>query len=307
VGATTTLPLSGRGSLVGFGVEGAPPSPPDVNDEIGLASVTPGYFEAIGARLQRGRLFSERDTADAPRVAVANEAAVKFWLSDRDPIGRRVNINDTRYEVVGVVADVQQRGAGERVLPQLYAPYAQRTTRSVRIVVRGAGDPSALGASIRGAIRGLDANLPIEGFAPLERLLAGAVARPRFYTGLLALFAGVGLALASTGIFGVMSYTVAERTREISIRLALGAQTGDVRRLVAGRVVLLTGAGLVAGVAGALAFGRAIETQLFGVGRLDLLALIGVVVVLGSSAVASSLLPLRRATRLDPAQSLREG
>jgi putative ABC transport system permease protein len=306
VGATTTLPLSGRGNLVGFGVEGAPPSPPDVNDEIGLASVTPGYFEAIGARLRRGRLFSERDTANAPRVAVANEAAVRFWLSDRDPIGRRVNINGTPYEVVGVVADVRQRGAGERVMPQLYAPYAQRATRSVRLVVRSAGDPSLLGPSIRSAIRALDANLPIEGFAPLERLLAGSVARPRFYTALLTLFAAVGLALASTGIFGVMSYTVAERTREISIRLALGAQVGDVRRLVAGRVLLLTGAGLVVGLAGALALGRAIETQLFGVGRLDPLTLAGVIVVLGSSAIAASLLPLRRATRLDPARALRE-
>jgi putative ABC transport system permease protein len=193
------------------------------------------------------------------------------------------------------------------VLPQLYAPYAQRSTRAVRFVVRAAGDPSTLGPSIRGAIRSLDANLPLEGFAPLDRLLAGSVARPRFYTALLALFAGVGLALASTGIFGVMSYTVAERTREISIRLALGAQVRDVRRLVATRVVLLTGAGLVAGVVGAIAFGRTIETQLFGVGRLDPLTLLCVSVILGSSAVAASLLPLRRATRLDPAQSLREG
>jgi len=305
VAATTTLPLSGLGAMIDFAVDGAPPPPPDVNQEIAVASVTPEYFRAIGIPLRRGRLFTDRDRNDAPLVAIINEAAIRRWFPNQDPIGRRVSLSSRTYEVVGVVADVLQRNPGEPAAPQLFMAYAQRTTRTIRIVVRTAGDPLALAASIRNEIRAIDPNLAIAEFTPLDQLVARSVARPRFYTSLLALFAGVALALAATGIFGVMSYAVAQRAREISIRMALGARTGNVLGMIVGRAVALAALGLSIGIAVALALGRVIRQQLFGVPLVDPITLGVVVFVLIASATIASLVPARRAAGLDPGTALR--
>jgi putative ABC transport system permease protein len=307
VGITTVLPLSGLGALLDFAVVGAPPPPPNVNQEIAFASVTPDYFTAIGASLKRGRVFSTADREGAPFVAVVNEAAGRRWFPGQDPIGRRVQISGNVYEVVGVVGDVLQRDPGQTAAPQLFAPYAQRTARTVRFVVRTAGDAVSMAPSIRATVRATDPNLAIPSFTTLDQLVTASVARPRFYTALLALFAAVALALAATGIFGVMSYAVAQRTREISIRMALGARAGDVLRLVVGRAVSLAAVGLVLGLAAALALGRVIRGQLFGVSPLDPLTLAVVTLVLGTSAAAASFLPARRAARVDPGTALREG
>jgi predicted permease len=305
VAATTALPLSGLGSVVDFQVIGAPPPPPNINREIGIASITPEYFTAIGTPLRRGRGFTEFDRSGAPPVAIVNEAAVRRWFPDGDPVGEMVQMSGTDYQVVGVVADVRQRHPGEPVAPQLFTPYNQRTTRTLRLVVRSAVDPVGLAPAIRAEIRRLDPNLAVADFTPLEQLVAGSVARPRFYTSLLALFAGVALALAATGIFGVMSYAVAQRSREISIRMALGARSGQVLRMIVGRAVALATAGAMLGIGGAVALGRLIQNQLFGVGILDPLTLALVVSVLLGSAAAASFLPARRAARLDPATALR--
>jgi len=306
VAATTILPLSGLGSVIDFAVVGAPPPPPDVNREIGAASVTPGYFSTIGAPLKRGRGFTDQDDGRRPAVAVINEAAVRRWFTDRDPLGQLVEMSGEQIEIVGVVADIRQRHPGEPIVPQLFRPYAQRTTRTVRFVVRSTTDPTALAPSIRAEVRRLDPNLAITDFTPLTRLIAGSVARPRFYTALLALFAGVALALAATGIFGVMSYSVAQRTREISIRMALGARSSQVLGMIVGRAVALAGAGALIGLAGAVTLARVIQNQLYGVGIFDPLTAGLVVLVLVGSAAAASLLPARRAAGLDPAAALRE-
>jgi putative ABC transport system permease protein len=306
VGATTSLPLSGLGSVIDFSVIGAPAPPPNVNEEIGVASVTPQYFATIGAPLVRGRAFTEYDRDGAPPVAIINEAAVRRWFPDRDPIGQQVAMSGVTQEIVGVVGDVRQRQPIEAVQPQLFSPYAQRTTRALRIVVRSADDPVALAPTIRAEIRRVDPNLALTDFTPLDQLIDLSVARPRFYTALLTLLAGVALMLAATGIFGVMSYAVAQRSREISIRMALGARTDQVLRMIVGQAVVLAGAGAVIGVAGALILARLIQSQLFGVGILDPLTLGGVLAVLIGSAAAASLLPARRAARLDPANALRE-
>jgi putative ABC transport system permease protein len=305
VAATTTLPLSGLGAMIDFAVDGAPPPPPDVNQEIAVASVTPDYFRTIGIPLRRGRLFTDRDRNDAPLVAIINEAAIRRWFPNQDPIGRRVNLSGRTYDVVGVVADVLQRNPGEPAAPQLFMAYAQRTTRSIRMVVRTAGDPLALVSSVRSEIRAIDPNLAIAEFTPLDQLVARSVARPRFYTALLALFAGVALALAATGIFGVMSYAVAQRAREISIRMALGARTGNVLLMIVGRAVALAALGLSIGIAVALALGRVIRQQLFGVPLVDPITLGVVVLVLIASATIASLVPARRAAGLDPGTALR--
>lgn len=306
VGATTVLPLSGQGSVRDFQVVGAPPPPPNINREIAFASITPQYFSAIGAPLRRGRAFTEFDRAGAPMVAIVNEAAVRRWFPDGDPIGERVQISGNEYEIVGVVGDVRQQHPGEPVAAQLFAPYKQQTTRAVKFVVRSGTDPITLAPSIRAEIRQLDPNLALTDFTPLDQLIAGSVARPRFYTALLALFAGVALALAATGIFGVMSYSVAQRSREISIRMALGARAAQVLQMIVRRAVALAAVGTAIGIAGAIALGSLIRTQLFGVGILDPLTLAAVVTVLVGSAAAASYLPARRAAALDPADALRE-
>ena len=306
VGVTTVLPLSGLGSLVDFQVVGAPPPPPGVNAEIAAASITPDYFATMGVPIRRGRAFTLHDHDRAAPVAIINEAAVRRWFADRDPLGQQVQMSGVRREIVGVIPDVRQRQPGVAVAPQLFAPYAQRTTRTVRIVVRSTGDPIALAPSVRAAVRQLDPNLAMTDFTRLEQLMDTAVARPRFYTTLLALFAGVGLALAATGIFGVMSYVVAQRGREISIRMALGARTGQVLGMIVGRAAALAAGGLLLGIAGALTLGRVLQTQLYEVGLLDPLTLVVVVAVLLGSALAASLVPARRAARLDPANALRD-
>jgi putative ABC transport system permease protein len=305
VAAGTVLPLGGLGALNDFAVEGAPPPPPDVNQEIAVASVTPDYFRAIGTPLQRGRLFTALDHDKAPPVALVNEAAARRWFPNEDPIGRRVLSGGGSREVVGVVRDVLQRNPGQPAVPQMFLPYAQRTSRSVRLVVRAQGDALALAPAIRDQIRSLDPNLPLADVVPLNEMVSRSIARPRFYTSLLTLFAAVALALSATGIFGVMSYTVAQQSKEIGIRMALGARTVDVLRSIVGHAMLLAGIGVVAGVAAALALGRLIRNQLYGVNVFDPLTITAVIAVLLTSAALASLLPARRAAAVDPVTAFR--
>jgi putative ABC transport system permease protein len=307
VGATSVLPLSGRGAMVGFTVEGAPPPPPNVNSEIALASTTPDYLRAIGATLKQGRLLTSIDNTGAPRVAIVNEAAVRRWFPGENPIGRRVITNGVAREVVGVVADVLQRSAAEPVAPMVFVPFAQRTIRSIRMVVRTNADPSTLTPAIRAEIRALDAELAIADITPMTQLVNRSLRRPRFYTSLLAVFAGVGLVLATIGVFGVMGYAVTQRGREISIRLALGALPRDVLRMIVGRALGLSAIGLIVGLAAAIALGRFIRGQLFGVALIDPVTFSVVALVLAASAALASFAPARRATKLDPANALREG
>jgi predicted permease len=304
VAAGTVLPLGGLGALNDFAVEGAPPPPPDVNQEIAVAGVTPDYFRAIGTPLQRGRLFTALDHDKAPPVALLNEAAARRWFPNEDPIGRRVLSGGPR-EVVGIVRDVLQRNPGQPAVPQMFLPYAQRTSRSVRLIVRAQGDALALAPAIRDQIRSLDPNLPLADLVPLNDMVSRSIARPRFYTSLLTLFAAVALALSATGIFGVMSYTVAQQSKEIGIRMALGARTVDVLRNVVGQAMMLAGIGVVAGVIAALALGRLIRNQLFGVSVFDPLTITTVIVVLLGSAALASVLPARRAAAVDPMTAFR--
>jgi predicted permease len=312
VAATTVLPLSGPGQRMAFSVVGAPPPAADINPEIGVTSVTPEYFRTIGAVLVRGRDLTDRDRGGAAPVAIVNDAAVRRWFAGADPIGARVRASGAceptgACEIVGVIRDVLQGDPRQQPAPQLFVPHAQRAARSIWIVLRSQGDPLALAPSIRATIHGLDQDLALSDFTALDRLHAGAIARPRFYTALLVLFAGLALVLAVTGILGVTSYTVAERTREIGIRMALGAQRHDILRLIVGGTLALAAAGIVLGLAVALAVGRVIRSQLFGVEVLDPPTFVFVMVTLLSSATVAAFLPARRAARVDPVSTLRLG
>ena len=305
VGVATTLPLNGRGALVDFAVNDAPP-PPNVNAEIGMASVTPDFFRAIGTAITRGRGLGDGDVAAAPSVAVINEAGARLWFPGEDPIGKRPTAAGREREIVGVVPDVLQRSPGEPALPQMYVPLAQRTARSLRFIVRSEADPMVLVPTIRSQVSALDPNLPLVEPAPLSELVTEAMARPRFYTSLLALFAAVALTLAAIGIFGVLSYLVAQRSREISIRMALGAETGGVIRMIVRHAMVLAIAGVVVGSLGAIALGKVLRSQLFGVGVADPVTFGAVIAVLLATAAAASYLPARRAAAVDPANVLRE-
>jgi predicted permease len=305
VGAGTLLPLSGRGALVDFAIGNEPP-PPGVNAEIGYASASPEYFRAVGTPLVRGRTFTEADDPQTPLVAVINQAGARQWFPGKDAVGQRVIAAGAEREIVGVVADVLQRDPGQAPLAQLYVPLKQRVSRSARIVVRTAGDPLTLVSSIRAEVRALDPNLPVAELNPMTELVSTSMARPRFYTSLLTLFAAVALALAAIGIFGVLSYTVAQRSREISIRMALGAPSAGVVRMIVGRAMLLAVAGLGVGLLCAVGLGRLLRSQLFGVSVVDPVTLVAVVGVLAASAVVASWLPARRAASVDPASALRE-
>lgn len=306
--ASTVLPLTNRGAMLDFAVVDAPPPPPNVNAEMAVASVTPDYFKAVGAPVRSGRAFTEQDTAETAPVALINETGVKRWFDGQDPTGRFVISGGVRQQIVGVVGDIRhQRDLSQPPTPQLYDPYAQRPSRSPRFVVRMAHEGELQESTVRAALHEIDRDIAISAFVPFTKLIADSVARPRFYTSLLTLFAAAALLLAATGIFGVMSYAVAQRSREISIRMALGARRSQVVGAVVGRAALLAGGGIVLGIAGTFALARMIQGLLFGVAVLDPLTIAGVAVVLGLSAIIASLVPARRAAWIDPGTVLREG
>ena len=304
--ASTIVPLTNRGSVVDFAVAGAPPPPANVNAEIAIASITPDFFRAIGTPLKSGRMFTDRDTAEAPLVALINEAGVRLWFSGQDPLGKVVNAAGRPREIVGVVGDIRQRGLRNPALPQLFVPYPQRVTRTPRFIIRAAQDPMLLAPAIRAMFREIDPDVALTPFVPFTQLVDDSVARPRFYTSLLVLFAGTALVLAAVGIFGVMSYTVAQRSREISIRLALGARRREVVSMVVGRALALSALGIGLGLAGTYALVRVIQGLLFGVRPLDPLTVAAVTIVLGGSALLASFLPARRAATIDPGGVLRQ-
>jgi putative ABC transport system permease protein len=333
VGATSHLPLSGEDGSRSFSVVGGTGGGAATSaGEKFVAEyrvVTPDYLSAMRIPLRAGRYFTagdrneyftaggrvmegyanrERGERDAPGVVIINETLARRAFAGVNPVGRRIVIDDgqTRErEIVGVVGDVKHFGLEAAAKPEMYLPYAQRPTPNQTLVVRAASDPTSLIATVRGEVRALDKDLPLYGVRTMEDYLDESVAARRLNTLLIGVFAGLALTLAGVGIYGVLSPAVTERTREIGIRMALGAGRRDVLRLVVGRGMRLASLGVMIGAAAALALAGLLRGLLFGVSAGDPFVFAGVASLLLAVALAACLVPARRATRVDPMIALR--
>ncbi|HSE98916.1 MAG TPA: ABC transporter permease, partial [Blastocatellia bacterium] len=308
---TNWIPLVLQGDSVGISVEGHPDPGPGQRPIIVTRVVHPHYFSTMGIELLQGRELSEQDRGDSSRVIVVSEAmARRFWPGE-DAVGKRIKLGSLDspapwMEIVGVVKDVRQFELGAEPRPQMYVPYEQPVYfRPSHLVVRTQVEPMSLAATVRSAVWEIDKDQPVSNITSMENVLSESIARQRFSMLLLGIFATLALVLASVGIYGVMSYSVAQRTREIGIRMALGAQSRDVLKLVVGQGMRLAVAGVAAGLAVAFALTRLMSSLLFGVSAVDPVTFGGVSLLLAVVAFVACYIPARRATRVDPITSLR--
>jgi putative ABC transport system permease protein len=275
--------------------------------EISIRRVTPGYFRTVGLGLVGGRLLEESDATAAPLVLVINQAAARRFFPDRSPLGQRIAFWGSQRTIVGVVEDERFQGIAEAAPIAVYSPLAQ--TPSVNgagvLLVRTRGDVAGLGPALGRVIREVDPGLAVFGVEPLAHTVSRSLSKPRFTMLVLGMFAALALALAAIGIHGVISYGVVQRTREIGIRMALGARPGLVLRQVAREGLLLAGVGTLLGLVGSFAFGRVLRSLLFGISPVDPITYVGVTLFLAGVAVAASYAPARRAARVDPMVALR--
>jgi putative ABC transport system permease protein len=309
-GVVSALPITG-GPSTEFVIEGRPA--PRQGDEPGadIRVVDPEYFSTMGIPLRAGRLFTEHDNFSAARVMLINETlARQFWPNSKDkPIGQHITMKDwgppLTGEIVGVVGDVKTNGLDAAVGPMIYWPYYQFGQIFNVMVVRTDGDPLQLVSAVKSGIWSVDKNQPVSRIQSMDQVLSDSVARRRLYVVLLGVFAGVALLLAATGIYGVVSYSVSQRTREIGIRVALGAERVDVVRLVIAQAAKLALAGEVIGILVALGLTRMMASLLFGVSAADPFTFASVAIALTLVALAACYVPARRATRVDPMVALR--
>ncbi|HET7536661.1 MAG TPA: ABC transporter permease, partial [Candidatus Didemnitutus sp.] len=306
-GLTHVLPLEGDWVL-GFTIDGRPPIAPSDLPNTNYYAVTPDYFRAMGIRLVRGRLFTERDDAKAAHVAVINETLARQHFPNEDPIGKRINITngpDTWREIVGIVSDVRQYGVDRPTTNQAYEPFAQKPYGSITAVVRTEGDGRALYSSLRAEVFAVDKDQPVSSIRALSEILADTISRQRFAMLLLTVFSVVALVISAIGIYGVMAYSVSQRTSEIGIRMALGASARDVLRMILRQGMAVIGLGLAVGLVAAIAATRVVASILYQTSPRDPLTLALIALALGGVAFIACLIPALRATRIDPLSALR--
>ncbi|HJQ33856.1 MAG TPA: ABC transporter permease [Pyrinomonadaceae bacterium] len=307
----TSLPMSGWNQSGSFRIEGRTVAPNESAPHGARWMPSEDYFQTMGIPLIKGRYFDARDTADAPGVAVIDETLARKYWPDEDPVGKRITFEGGQQqprwrEVVGVVAHVRNEGLEGESRGQYYVPYAQRANNTdVFVVLRTDGDPSSLAPAVRGAIASVDRDLPVYRVTTMEKMVSDSLSQRRFSMFLFGVFAALALALAVVGLYGVMSYGVAQRTHEIGLRMALGAQRGDVLRMVVGQGMLVVAVGLGVGLVAAFGLTRVMSSLLFGVSSADPLTYAGIAVLLAAVALLASYIPARRATKVDPMVALR--
>ncbi|MBV8856414.1 MAG: ABC transporter permease [Acidobacteria bacterium] len=308
-GAVSFLPFAGPGAATDFTVEGRPAPRRGEEAVADVRVIDEDYFRAMRIPVLRGRAFSPQEVAEERRVAVISESLAKKYFAGEDPLGKRVRVSmkpdQQPTEIVGVVADVKSQALDEESRPTVYWPQAELPVNFTSLVVRAKGDPLALAAPIRKEIQAIDAEQPVADVRTMNQLLAESVGRARFSAFLLGVFACVAAALAAVGLYAVMSYAVAQRTREIGIRVALGAQGRDVLGLVVRQGLALALAGAALGLAGALALTRLMRSLLYEVSTTDLATYVSVSALLLVVALLACLVPARRATKVDPMVALR--
>jgi len=307
VGMVTELPLSGQPNDFPFTVEGRPPV--RANEAFGadFRRINHDYLRAMAIPLRRGRGFTAQEARDGAPVVLVSEELVKVVFPNEDPLGKRLRVGDSTLEIVGITGDIRHRALAAAPYATMYVPTlsAGRTNLAIRV----AGDPLSLAAAVRREVQAIDREQPISAMRSMEQVLAESVAAPRYRMWLLATFALVALLLAAIGIFGVVSYMVAQRTREIGIRMALGARPLHVRRLVIGQGIRIVFVGVLAGLAGGAVLARVIRNamagMLFQIEPTDPLTLVAVATILMLVALFACYLPARRASNVDPMVALR--
>jgi len=306
-GIVQTLPM--RGSFVlSFTVQGRPAPKPGETPSAHHRAVSPDYFRALGIPLLRGRPFTDGDVEKSPMVAVVDEEFARQHFPNEDPIGRGLDIGngtDGFYQIVGVAGKVRQEGLDANPSPTMYVPFRQDAYSSMWVVARTDGDPLQLTSAARRAVRDVDAALPAYSVSALETIVTESVAPRRFSMLLLGLFAVIALFLAAVGLYGVVSYTVSQRTQEIGVRMAVGAQRGDVVRLIVGGGMKLALAGIAIGLVAAAGLSRMLQTMLFEVAPSDPASYAATALVLLTVAAFACYVPARRAMRVDPIVALR--
>jgi len=300
------VPISGGGMRTGVYIEGYQPKPNE-DTELNTNVVSPNYFSTIGIPILQGRDFNAADTANAPGVVIINEEFARRYFPGANPVGKRLR-NDSEgpyLEVVGVAKNAKYRGLREEPLPFFYTPLAQGAMSSMTLFVRSEGDPLTTLPSVRAELKSLDKNLTLYQINTLPAHLDAALSADRMIAVLLGVFGVAALLLAAVGLYGVMSYAVARRTHEIGVRMALGAQTGDIIRLILWQGMMLLVVGGVIGLATAFVLTRLMSSLLYGVSATDPLTFVGITLLLGGVALLACYLPARRATKVDPMVALR--
>lgn len=311
VGAINTLPLA-KGPTSGFRVEGRPLLPRDQWFPVNFRGVTQDYFRTLNIPVFQGRVFNERDNASKPLVILINQATADRDFAGENPVGKRINMGGVDrnnqpiwYEIVGVVGNVRSDELKEEPTPEIYMSVAQDPFVGMSLVIRTSIEPASLSAAVRYAVREVDAAQPVSDIRTMENIVSESVTQPRFNLVLLAIFGSIALILSTAGIYGVISYTVTQRTHEIGIRMALGAKSGDVLKIVIGQGMRLVIIGIVIGLIGSFLLTRLMSSLLFGVSATDSVTFISVSLLLISVALAACVIPARRAAKTDPMIALR--
>jgi putative ABC transport system permease protein len=303
----SSLPLSGAFESSDIIVEGEPSPPEGQTPQANYAMVSADYFRVMSIPLMKGRAFTERDTRDSPAMLIVSEAlAHKYW-PDEEVIGKRLRLGfeKTPREIVGVVGDVKQTSLDAETSLAVYLPYQQFPYPGMTLVIRTGSDVAGMSAAVRREVQAIDRSLPVSNVRSMEQVVSASVSQRRFSMLLLGLFALVALLLASVGIYGVMAYSVSERVHEIGIRIALGAQSRDILRLVVGQGMILALTGVAVGLIASLALTRLMMSLIYGVSATDPLTFFGLSLALAVVALVACYIPARRATRVDPMEALR--